>query len=153
MLWDKEASADDVKAKYPIGSKVKLTEAALDCFTAHMWNVDIQAIINARWEVLNYYYKVGSRKKTFLGMVVGLPYSTLMLLNKDYQVHSTTYGQIGDTIKDTDGKSGRLYDEDRAGKSHLAALILRDWENGRYMEVQSDEPKPKPKLSFAEELF
>ena len=147
---EKKAPIEEIIKRYPIGSKVKLSRAALTLLI-NVWKPDINAIIDEDWEVIDYYYLIGSRKKAIVGTIIGMPFDTFKKVQPSALFGSDIYGNIEKTIK-AGACSAKLVEYDNA-KRHLCFLVLTDWQDGRYREEQGDVPEDIPEIDFAGDFF
>ena len=139
------APRQDVEKSFGLGARVRLNKDFIYYYsgifkakTAHLENTD--------WEVLNYYYVVGSRRKEIGMVVVGVPYSDWKTLAPQINlVPSHSYGGLPRKIvASCDEEGHKIYDlllDDPNDmkvilKKKLCVMILTHWNNGWYDGIE-----------------
>ena len=91
---DRMRTCEVLKA-HPLGSKVFLSTEFIKSY-CNVFNPRVKEILEAEWEVLDYYYVIGSRGDEMCGLVVGIPYLTWATLapTRGFVIH-TAYGNLG----------------------------------------------------------
>ena len=133
---------EEVRTAYPLGSRVKLKESFIreNC---GIFKAKASALARADWEVLDYYYLVGTRKAQYGAMVVGVPYADWKTLAPSLGAPTATfYGTVGvrkDVRLDGERRGFWLVEKSHDHRS-FAVMVLTDWQDGGYTEVQQFDP-------------
>jgi len=85
--------ASDFLSEHPTGSKVKIRD---DYLIDHceLFNPSIDVISGADWEILNYYYLVGSRGNQMVGLVIGIEYKIWATMSMLKVVPNNRYANV-----------------------------------------------------------
>lgn len=92
-LCNKEMDVVEVKEQYPIEGDVYLDPEWVRA-NCGLVQCDPYAIAEVKWRVLNYFYKVSSRKKEITHLVVGIHPEDWAKLGKSAKRMSSRYGSL-----------------------------------------------------------